>query len=108
MRGRSTFFHMDEFMIRVIFAKHEAASPRVFVKRDGAGGGGANGGGGDDGGHGGDGGDGGGGGGGSAGGGDGDFQATIGSDLRAGNWNRGLAARASHTPRVLPGPLSFL
>lgn len=39
-----------------------------------------------------------------AGGGDGDLQATIGSDLRAGNWNRGLAARASHTPRVLPGP----
>lgn len=31
-------------------------------------------------------------------------KATIGSDLRAGNRNRGLAARASHTPRVLPGP----
>lgn len=38
------------------------------------------------------------------GGGDGDLQATIGSDLRAGNRNRGLAARASHTPRVLPEP----
>jgi len=60
----------------------------VFVKRDGAGGGD----------------DGDGGGGGSAGGGDGDLQATIGSDLRAGNRNRGLAARASHTPRVLPEP----
>lgn len=59
----------------------------MFVKRDGAGGG-------DDG----------GGGGGGAGGGDGDLQATIGSDLRAGNRNRGLAARASHTPRVLPKP----
>lgn len=60
----------------------------MFVKRDGAGGGD----------------DGDGGGGGSAGGGDGDLQATIGSDLRAGNRNRGLAARASHTPRVLPEP----
>lgn len=58
----------------------------MFVKRDGAGGGVD------------------GDGGGGAGGGDGDLQATIGSDLRAGNRNRGLAARASHTPRVLPGP----
>jgi len=31
-------------------------------------------------------------------------KATIGSNLRAGNRNRELAARASHTPRVLPGP----
>jgi len=32
-------------------------------------------------------------------------KGTIGSNLRAGNRNRGLAARASHTPRVL---LSFV
>lgn len=34
-------------------------------------------------------------------------KGTIGSNLRAGNRNRGLAARASHTPRVLPGLLTF-
>lgn len=35
-------------------------------------------------------------------------KGTIGSNLRAGNRNRGLAARASHTPQVLPGLLSFV
>lgn len=33
------------------------------------------------------------------------WQTTIGSNLRAGKRNRGLAARASHTPRVFLGLL---